>query len=208
MGAGAQTGGDSGEQDRGQRADRGIVVLTGEHEPLVADGQGGVDLAGVVGGDEQGAQTRPAPGTERTIPAGSALSSSAPMRLSNPLISSVRVSASRASAAISAASASKSSSPPSAPHSRSVVAAASMTGTPGPDRLVADHHTAGKHTYRPWERGKDVVVQVICCLPGGNVFGRPLRVPAPGLIWWPWLWHLLCHNHSRTLCKRAVQKIG
>ena len=64
------------------------------------------------------------------------------------------------------------------------------------------------HTYRPWERGKDVVVQVICCLPGGNVFGRPLRVPAPGLIWWPWLWHLLCHNHSRTLCKRAVQKIG
>ena len=54
MGAGAQTGGDSGEQDRGQRADRGIVVLTGEHEPLVADGQGGVDLAGVVGGDEQG----------------------------------------------------------------------------------------------------------------------------------------------------------
>ena len=125
MGAGAQTGGDSGEQDRSQRADRGIVVLTGEHEPLVADGQGGVDLAGVLGGDEQGlaqaaiaglgrsavavglagrvggrdqsgegadrgqvgescwvaessedlgAQTRPAPGTERTIPAGSALS--------------------------------------------------------------------------------------------------------------------------------------
>ena len=51
------------------------------------------------------------------------------MRLSNPLISSVRVSASRASAAISAASASKSSSPPSAPHSRSVVAAASMTAS-------------------------------------------------------------------------------
>src|SRR4029077_3485092 len=54
VGAGAQTGGDSGEQDRSQRTDRGIVVLTGEHEPLVADGQGGGDLAGVVGGDEQG----------------------------------------------------------------------------------------------------------------------------------------------------------
>src|SRR6478736_4860911 len=51
------------------------------------------------------------------------------MRLSNPLISSVRVSASRAWAAISAASASKSSSPPSDPHSRSVVAAASMTAS-------------------------------------------------------------------------------
>ena len=25
---------------------------------------------------------------------------------------------------------------------------------------------------RPWERGKDVVVQVICCLPGENVCGR------------------------------------
>jgi len=25
-------------------------------------------------------------------------------------------------------------------------------------------------------------------------------------MWWPWLWHLLCHNHSRTLCKCAVQK--
>ena len=53
MGAGAQTGGDSGEQDRSQRADRGIVVLTGEHEPLVT-GQGGVDLAGVLGGDGTG----------------------------------------------------------------------------------------------------------------------------------------------------------
>jgi len=28
------------------------------------------------------------------------------------------------------------------------------------------------HTDRPWERGKDVVVQVICCLPGQNVCGR------------------------------------
>ena len=50
----AQAGDDPGEQHGGDGAQRRGVVAAGlAHEPLVAGGQGGVGLAGVVGGQEQ-----------------------------------------------------------------------------------------------------------------------------------------------------------
>lgn len=50
----AQAGDDPGEQHGGDGAQRGGVVAAGlAHEPLVAGGQGGVDLAGVIGGEKQ-----------------------------------------------------------------------------------------------------------------------------------------------------------
>ena len=50
----AQAGDDAGEQHGGDGARRRGVVSAGvAHEPLVAGGQGGVGLAGVVGGLEQ-----------------------------------------------------------------------------------------------------------------------------------------------------------
>lgn len=50
----AQTGGDPGQQDGGDGAQRGGVVFpVVDHQPVVAGGEGGVGLAGVVGGHEQ-----------------------------------------------------------------------------------------------------------------------------------------------------------
>src|SRR5215217_7433045 len=50
----AQARDDAGEQDRRDGAQGGGVVAGGVgHQPLVAGGQGGIDLAGVVSGHEQ-----------------------------------------------------------------------------------------------------------------------------------------------------------
>ncbi len=54
-GVGAEAGGDAGEQRGGDVAERGVVVFAFDgHQPVVAGCEGGVDLAGVVGGEEQG----------------------------------------------------------------------------------------------------------------------------------------------------------
>ena len=54
-GAGPPAGDDAGQQGGGDVAERGVVVLAaGDHEPVVAGGEGGVDAAGLVGRHEQG----------------------------------------------------------------------------------------------------------------------------------------------------------
>ena len=50
----APTGGDAGEQDGGDVADRRLVVSFGVHEPLVFRGELRVGFAGLVGGGEEG----------------------------------------------------------------------------------------------------------------------------------------------------------
>src|SRR6202171_5013536 len=52
--AGAPTGGDAGEQDGGDVADRRVVVSFGVHEPLVFRGGLRVGFAGLGGGGEEG----------------------------------------------------------------------------------------------------------------------------------------------------------
>jgi hypothetical protein len=52
--ADAPTGGDAGEQDGGDVADRRVVVSFGVHEPLIFRGESRVGFAGLVGGAEEG----------------------------------------------------------------------------------------------------------------------------------------------------------